>query len=822
MPPKSTETRLEHFDEQLYTADPTTLLYKFVDALCGDAGAGSLKKEIFLQRLSGAMDGIYGSDLDYIFGNTRVLSRVSSEAYTYNTMSQMLTSDQWDEVMAKDALYRNRIREFFIAAAKGGTAEGIRQVVHAAISCDCQVLENWRYIDCADEETEILTRSGYKRYSELKEGEEVLTLNISSGLAEWQTTTKINVFPVIDHEMLSVEMGGRHSSLTTMNHRWPVSSRIKNTEGIRGYSGIRIRTSTEITTEDRFIRAAPAIKLTDFAKFSDSLVELVAWFVTEGHVHAQSSVVTIVQSHAVNPTKVDNIRAALTTLIGTSVKNFDRTGARKDQSPAWREWVSCSKPDITVFRLNSAAGRLLIAQAPEKITSMDFINSLTRSQLQLFLDTCIAADGHVRGDGYRSFIQKSMERTVPIQIAATLLGIPTSIQKTQGVCHVLSLCERQKFVQPLGQGRKNAKIVRYTGTVWCPTTPNGTWFARRRGTTYFTGNSFGLAGDVGRAGEGGSFSAVDLATGHEVIRKTRNQAESYADTSGLDDGPHNIRANQARSEITIVPYKTDLHPRETRVLRDMLDRITPQDTVVTISPEGLSVSSPVAVRAITSDSTYYQVEKMVTGTPVLDELPPPEMLAIDLDPTANWLNPRTPELAPYAQFNITQEFGYYYLVSGGRRSPIDEVTYGVLEDNDKVRLEAAFEWYEQNEQFGPWTEYEKADSPDNYPGGKFGLTPNSLPARNPDRSPYQFQYESQSAYITQKKQEVLALGGNANDTRYQLPIQKSTTAKRVYTPDLAIAFTAPVRDSTVTSSWTSRKPRYVSSELRNSSSFIRS
>jgi len=307
-----------------------------------------------------------------------------------------------------------------------------------------------------------------------------------------------------------------------------------------------------------------------------------------------------------------------------------------------------------------------------------------------------------------------------------------------------------------------------------------------------------------------------------VIRKTRNQAESYADTSGLDAGPYNIRANRARSEITIVPHKTDLHPRETRVLRDMLDRITPQDTVVTISPEGLSVSSPVPVRAITSDSTYYQVEKMVTGTPVLDELPPPEMLAIDLDPTANWLNPRTPELAPYAQFNITQEFGYYYLVSGGRRSPIDEVTYGVLEENDKVRLEAAFEWYEQNEQFGPWTEYEKADSPDNYPGGKFGLTPNSLPARNPDRSPYQFQYESQSAYITQKKQEVLALGGNANDTRYQLPLQKSTTAKRVYTPDLAIAFTAPIRDSTVTSSWTSRKPRYVSSELRNSSSFIRS
>jgi hypothetical protein len=31
--------------------------------------------------------------------------------------------------------------------------------------------------------------------------------------------------------------------------------------------------------------------------------------------------------------------------------------------------------------------------------------------------------------------------------------------------------------------------VRYTGTVWCPTTANGTWLARRKGTVYFTGNS---------------------------------------------------------------------------------------------------------------------------------------------------------------------------------------------------------------------------------------------------------------------------------------------------------------------------------------------
>jgi hypothetical protein len=30
---------------------------------------------------------------------------------------------------------------------------------------------------------------------------------------------------------------------------------------------------------------------------------------------------------------------------------------------------------------------------------------------------------------------------------------------------------------------------RYTGTVWCPTTTNGSFFARRRGSVYVTGNS---------------------------------------------------------------------------------------------------------------------------------------------------------------------------------------------------------------------------------------------------------------------------------------------------------------------------------------------
>jgi hypothetical protein len=436
MPSKSTELRMAHFDEKVYSTDSSTFLYKWLDAMCGDSGAGSLKKEIFLQRLSGAISGIYGSDLDYIFGNVRFLSRSSSESYPYDPMTGMLTSEQWDEVRVKDAWYRARITEFFQACQAGGTIDGVRMATHAATSVDCTVYEVWRYID-----------------------------------------------------------------------------------------------------------------------------------------------------------------------------------------------------------------------------------------------------------------------------------------------------------------------------------------------------SYGITGYLGRS--------------------------------------------NSRPEFVVQPHKESLDPSEKRLLGQMLQRITPVDSIATINVQGLSVSNPVPVRAITSDSTYYQVEKTVTPSPVLDNVPAPELLAIDLDPTEQWLFSESPELAPYAQFNISSEYGYYYLMSGGVRSPIDSVLYGRLQADGSATPEIPFEIFESTGQFTAWQAYDKADSPDNYPGGLHGLTPDRAPALNPDHSPYQFAYPSQQAYVDQRKAEVIALGGNADNLKYQLPIQAAAQAKRTYTADLAIAYSAPASDSTITSSWSSRKPRTTRSELRDSSAFVR-
>ncbi|QIG58345.1 baseplate J protein [Gordonia phage Skog] len=438
-PGKSTELRMAHFDEIAYTADSTTTLYKFLDALCGDAGAGSLKKELFVQRLSASIETMYGSDLDYVFGSIRFLSRLSSEAYDYDPMSDMLTSDQWDEVKVKDAWFRARIVGFFTACAYGSQDDGLRNAVHSAVSSDCEIFEVWRYLD-----------------------------------------------------------------------------------------------------------------------------------------------------------------------------NFE--------------------------------------------------------------------------------------------IAA-----------------------------PLGRA---------------PVT--------------------------------------------------------------------------ARNEVVVKPHKSSISPQEFRVLRDMIAKFIPIDTIVTIDTDGLMVAAPVGVNAIAADSSYYQVEKEVTGTPLLDQIPEPELLAIDLLPSEKWIFSKFPQLAPYAAFNISSETCFYYLVSGGARSPIDSVTYGTLDETGQMVAEASFEMFQETGVYSDWHPYEVADSPDNYPGGKYGLHPYEAPAVNPDQSEYQFPYASQKAYVDTKKAEVLAMGGIATDSQYRTPITQAGQTKRTYTPDLAVAYTAPTKDSTVTSSSTSRRPSGIRREIRDPAIMIRS
>jgi site-specific DNA-cytosine methylase len=355
---------------------------------------------------------------------------------------------------------------------------------------------------CVDEHTEILTTAGWKRYDQLAAGDIALTIRPDGSAAEWQPVEAVNVFPAGHRKMQLIEGRGM-SALTTDNHRWLSNYRATTPAG-RSYRW-RIVRSDKLTCDDRIPMSAPVANLPTAPTVPDALVELVAWYWTEGTDRA-SGRVHIVQDHTVNPQHVAAIRSALVEAFGP-----ERAKRKLPGGPLWAENQSGTQ---TTFGLNRAAAAALREAAPGKVPSIGWLATLTQPQLDLFIQRSLHADGHERvrstGRTERVLNQGDQARASAFQAACLIAGHAASMKRHESTYRhgaAVRLVESwavnvgmRQFVKPLRQ--KRVQWVEHDGIVWCPTTPNGTWLARRNGTAYFTGNSGfgGLTWGIEQAG----------------------------------------------------------------------------------------------------------------------------------------------------------------------------------------------------------------------------------------------------------------------------------------------------------------------------------
>ena len=354
--------------------------------------------------------------------------------------------------------------------------------------------------DCVDDKTEILTSQGWKDYLSLSPGDEIMTLNHETGMSEWQPCEEVRVFEPGPREVLRME-GKEFSSLSTMNHRWPVirpRKRLGKMEMDRVWT-----TSEEFGFRDRILRAAPPGDAPELPTHSDALVEMVAWFYTEGNDQCGDGKTVYIYQSPKNAENCDRIRAALAALFGDPVDSFPRQGRRHDGVPRWREkmrsrggkWGDCVQ-----FVLSTEAGRTLQQYAPDRVPTFDFLRSLTRSQLEIFIEVSLLGDNN----GERRFAQKSRAQAEAYAFACTLSGRPVSIRPYEPTVTCPSVMwgvysAKKDHHAPLLAAwyaeQRNApdgmRVTRevHDGIVWCPRVKNGSWMARREGTVYFTGNS---------------------------------------------------------------------------------------------------------------------------------------------------------------------------------------------------------------------------------------------------------------------------------------------------------------------------------------------
>lgn len=319
---------------------------------------------------------------------------------------------------------------------------------------------------CLSEDTEILTKKGWKKYNEVEEEEVIKTFNLDKKIIEEKKVKKI----------FKRKYEGK---------MYRVLNRIQDQLISPGHRMVRKKFNTEnycleavedvLTLNSPQIISIAANNNNKEINLKDEEIKLIAWIISEGSMEVKGNWrrIMIYQSREKNKEKYEEILALLKKL---KLKYSLQEGARSLGSVVMqiRFDANHSKKIIKWFDKNDSVKRI-----PKKITEM------SQRQSRLFLETYIKGDGH---EGCK--ITVSDENTLnDLQriIVNSGYAFTTAERMSSGVgkelLYILRVIRRQET------RIREIKKVNYSGVIWSVNTDNETVIAKRKGKVFITGNT---------------------------------------------------------------------------------------------------------------------------------------------------------------------------------------------------------------------------------------------------------------------------------------------------------------------------------------------
>ena len=325
---------------------------------------------------------------------------------------------------------------------------------------------------CVDEETEVLTCGGWKKYDQVREGESLPTLNTSTEEIEIQ---KINHIHLEDFDgYLHSIKNKTFDTLTTLDHRCLYRS--------ESQGNIRVRRAAELKRACWLPLKTQGWKGTDKEVFSDGFVKVLGWTITDGCYSPRRW-----KSHSKGIRDVPfSGKGARVTIVQKSRQS--KLEEALDES-GFTYWVS-KKGNCNAYTLDADSSREVQSIIPDKKLRPELLFQLTRKQLDLLYEAMMDGDGSWR---HGHFYQKDEETSDAFQMLVTLIGYGSrkSLKKCEGTFGPSdAYCIKKYKAKNIGLHNCKQELVRYKGKVWCPQTDNGTVFTRRNGRVCPTGQSF--------------------------------------------------------------------------------------------------------------------------------------------------------------------------------------------------------------------------------------------------------------------------------------------------------------------------------------------
>lgn len=122
-------------------------LYKFIIGLIGDNGVAALTRAALTAKLQTHISATYYDDIDKLYGSAIGLPRLAEETYSQDPFNDVLTSAEWDTIIAADASYRHRCITWMRAILQGGSPHGLALAAEAATGVPCSIFEQYKYLN---------------------------------------------------------------------------------------------------------------------------------------------------------------------------------------------------------------------------------------------------------------------------------------------------------------------------------------------------------------------------------------------------------------------------------------------------------------------------------------------------------------------------------------------------------------------------------------------------------------------------------------------------------------------------------------------------
>lgn len=367
---------------------------------------------------------------------------------------------------------------------------------------------------CFSEDTEILTKDGWKHHKSLEVGQLVYTMNLDTNVGEWQPIKEKFVYDDFD-SMISIK--GRNVDLLVT----PGHGMVYSTRGVP--QKWKLTSAEDLSNLSRH-NIPLAVKSSDVdIDYSDDEIRMAAWVVAEGNFDKYVTKsgekryrVRICQSDAPDG-RLDRLAELFGSLgwCWNPIKRYDAGETDHGTHRNYDAYRICVKREDYNKTMNKLVSN-------EKILLPHMINMSAR-QARLYLMEYVWADGCKNSASTNSWqlAGNNYENMSMLQALAVKAGFRSSLIKRPRGMYTLTINSRTNAQLE----RRNYSTVDYSGKVWCVTVPNHTVVVRRNGKTVITQNShrmgvysktYELRNETIRGYEIGHLMQVDKATYTQV------------------------------------------------------------------------------------------------------------------------------------------------------------------------------------------------------------------------------------------------------------------------------------------------------------------